>query len=197
MTFNNIWKRIPIKQTFRFVVRFVSATIFALGSMAFITALGMLPFPAVVMLCQYPHFSPIQKAWFPTYVRTEFSPFTEEYYHLLLLKEADNTFEIADDENVQPTKAQTSMGDLTGFALVEAERNAGAQLRLTMEAPVNNAYLWETLNKDVYHDQSIKDLGAEGIEKGFWLTFGAYLVILFSSLGMLMVRAVEYFYKVY
>src|SRR5579864_3330915 len=140
--FKNICKTVFSKKVFWWLFWQTRGLLLACFQIAVITILGMLPFPTVVMFCQYPHFTPIQKRWFPTYVQTEFSWREWGIYRLLLVEGADKKYKIACQDNVQAEPAFTLKGETLAFTLAKSEAQAGKRLVLLPPMRQNNVYLW-------------------------------------------------------
>jgi hypothetical protein len=151
------------------------------------TIAAMLPFP-VKLISQYHHFSPIQKYWFTTYLRTEFSPRERGVYRVLVVEDVSQQYWIAGPDNVQPGSSRRANGQEIPFILAKKEEQEGKRLRLLPPMPQANGYLWELLRDEVYNGKSIKEIGVSGIDTGVRLTLLAYVVLFVGCLVLLFFR---------
>jgi hypothetical protein len=153
-----------------------------------ITMAGMLPFP-IKVISEYRNLSPIQKYWFTTYLRTEFSPRGGGAYRLLVVEDANKEHWIANAESVLPGATRTAEGEvLLPFVLAPKEQQEGKRLVLLPLAFQDNAYLWESLRNAVYNRKSIKEIGVSGIDAGVKLTLLAYAVVFVVCIVLLFFR---------
>ena len=122
------------------------------------------------MARQYRAFSPIQKYWFTTYWRAEFSTTEQSVYRLLLVEgthEKDRW--LANTDNVVPGTTRTSDGQIIPFRLTDKNESEGLQLVLLPPMPQYNGYLWESLRDQVYGGKAIKEIGGHAFGVGWKL----------------------------
>src|SRR5271166_2302856 len=98
---------------------FLTALLF--GSCAVV---ALLPFSVVIGI-HYHHFSPIQKYWFLTYWRSEFSSQEKSAYRLLVIEDANKDDWFADAENVLSGVTRTTDGKEIPFVLAPKEQQEG------------------------------------------------------------------------
>src|ERR1700681_541036 len=96
--------------TFRWGYRQVLGLVQALVLFALLTVTTMLPFP-ITVIQQYRHFSQVQKYWFPTYLRAEFSPRSGGVYRVLVVEDPNKEHSIANAESVLPGANRTAEGE--------------------------------------------------------------------------------------
>jgi len=136
---------------------------------ATLAAALFLPFFAT-MARQYRAFSPIQKYWFTTYWRAEFSTTEQSIYRLLLVEGANEKDRwLANGDDVIPGATSTSDGQVIPFRLTDKYQSQGLRLVLLPPMPQYNDYLWESLRDQVYSGKSIKDMGDHAIRVGWKL----------------------------
>jgi len=144
--------------TLRWGYRWAMAFVHALVLVALLTVTTMLPFPITVMQ-HYHHFSQVQKYWFPTYLRAEFSPRGGSVYRVLVVEDANKEPWIANAENVLPGATRTAEGETVPFVLAPKEQQEGKRLVLLPAAFQDNAYVWNSLRNEVYNGKSIAEIG--------------------------------------
>jgi hypothetical protein len=166
----------------------------ALVLLALCTVTTMLPFP-ITVIQQYRHFSQVQKYWFPTYLRAEFSPRSGGVYRVLVVEDANKEYWIANAENVLPGATRTAEGETVPFVLAPKDQQEGKRLVLLPPAFQDNAYLWESLRNEVYSGKSIVAVGERGITIGVWLTFITYLVLGVGGLFHLANRVLSFVFR--
>ncbi|HTC92480.1 MAG TPA: hypothetical protein VK699_03385 [Terriglobales bacterium] len=152
------------------------AFVHALVLVALLTVATMLPFP-ITVIQQYRHFSQVQKYWFPTYLRAEFSPRGGGVYRVLVVEDANKEQWIANAESVLPGTTHTAEGETVPFVLAPKEEQEGKRLVLLPPVFQDNAYLWDSLRNEVYSGKSIAEIGERGVTIGVWLTFITYLAV--------------------
>jgi hypothetical protein len=180
--------------TLRWGYRQVLGLVQALVLLALLTVTTMLPFP-VTVIQQYRHFSQVQKYWFPTYLRAEFSPRGGGVYRVLVVEGPNKEHWIANAESVLPGATRTAEGETVPFVLAPKEQQEGKRLVLLPPAFQDNAYLWESLRNEVYSGKSIAEIGERGINVGVRLTFITYLVFGAGGLSYLIHRVLSFVYR--
>ncbi len=174
-------------------LRFAKALVLGVAILGTCVFACLLPF-AVVLASEYHQFSPIQKYWFLTYWRSEFSGNDQRVYRLLVVEDSNNDRWLANAENVSPGVTRTTEGKEIPFVLAAKEQQEGKHLVLLPPAPQPNDYLWESLRDQVYSGQSIRDMGAWMITLGFGLKLGLLTLLywFFSSVFLIVRRRVRY-----
>ena len=180
--------------TLRWGYRWATGFVHALVLLALCTVTTMLPFPIAVMQ-QYRRFSQVQKYWFPTYLRAEFSPRSGGVYQVLVVEDTNKEHWIASAENVLPGTTRTAEGETVPFVLAPKEQQEGKRLVLLPAAFQDNAYLWNSLRNEVYGGKSVAEIGERGVTVGVWLTFIMYLVLGVGGLVYLIHRVLSFFYR--
>jgi len=179
--------------TLRWGYRWTLSLVHALVLLALLTATTMLPFP-ITVIQQYRHFSQVQKYWFPTYLRAEFSPRSGGVYRVLAVEDANKEYWIASAESVLPGASRTAEDDIVPFVLAPKEQQEGKKLVLLPPAFQDNAYLWDLLRNEVYSGKSVAEIGERGITVGVWLTLIAYLALGVGCLAYLTDRVFSFVY---
>lgn len=129
---------------------------------------ALLPFSVVIGL-QYHHFSPIQRYWFLTYRRSEFSSQEISVYRLLAVEDTNKDLWFVDAENVLPGVTRTAEGKEIPFVLAEKEQQEGKRLVLLPPTPQDNGYLWESLRDQIYNGKSIENMSGRSLGMGLKL----------------------------
>ncbi len=148
----------------------ISDQVQAVLAMFILMAVLMIPFP-ISIARHYQQLSPVEKYWFTTYLRTEFSPWSGGIYRVLVVDDAKHNLELVTSENVAPGQTMTTEGDDVPFVLVAKEQQMGKRLVLLPPAVEDNNRFWGDLYEKVYHSQSITEMGQTGLRLGFLLNF--------------------------
>jgi len=163
----------------------ISDQVQAVLAMFILMAVLMIPFP-ISIARHYQQLSPVEKYWFTTYLRTEFSPWSGGIYRVLVVDDAKHNLELVTSENVAPGQTMTTEGDDVPFVLIAKEQQMGKRLVLLPPAVEDNNRFWGDLYEKVYHSQTITEMGQTGLRLGFLLNFLAVGTLgLVSALGLI------------
>jgi hypothetical protein len=136
---------------------------------------------AVSVALHYRAFSAVQKYWFPTYLRTEFSLYIQRTDPLLLVEAANGEVRLAATNDVIPGHTVSDGSDIP-FALAPRDQAENKRLVVRPPSPQPNDCLWESLRSQVYGGEAIDDMAARGLLLGLLLAlatgFAAFFILL-------------------